>query len=62
MKISDDILRVKREVEAEFFGEEQNWNRVENTVITLTLHIKAVENIECNICVLCTHLFLLEGS
>ncbi|KAK1403623.1 Eukaryotic translation initiation factor [Heracleum sosnowskyi] len=32
VKISDDILRVKREVEAEFFGEEQNWNRVENSL------------------------------
>lgn len=32
VKINDDILRVKREVEAEFFGEEQNWNRAENSV------------------------------
>ncbi|KAL1819734.1 hypothetical protein ACET3Z_014603 [Daucus carota] len=30
-KINDDILRVKQEVEAEFFGEDQNWNRVENS-------------------------------
>ncbi|KAK1399907.1 eukaryotic translation initiation factor-like [Heracleum sosnowskyi] len=32
VKITDDILRVKREVEAEFFGDDQNWNRVENNL------------------------------
>lgn len=32
MKITDDILRVKQEVEAEFFGADQDWNRVENNV------------------------------
>lgn len=62
MKINDDIQRVKREVEAEFFGEEQNWNRVENSVSKPYRTLKAVENIMCNICVLCTHLFLLKGG
>lgn len=32
VKINDDIRRVKREVEAEFFGEVQNWNRIESSL------------------------------
>ncbi|WOH01140.1 hypothetical protein DCAR_0520521 [Daucus carota subsp. sativus] len=32
VKITDDILRVKQEVEAEFFGADQDWNRVENNL------------------------------
>ncbi|TXG60725.1 hypothetical protein EZV62_012088 [Acer yangbiense] len=30
VQISDDILKIKREIEAEVFGEEQSWGRAEN--------------------------------
>lgn len=30
--MSDDILKIKREIESEVFGEEQTWSRVENNV------------------------------
>ncbi|XP_062157558.1 eukaryotic translation initiation factor [Alnus glutinosa] len=31
VEVPDDILRIKREIDAEFFGEDQNWGRVETT-------------------------------
>jgi hypothetical protein len=34
VEVPDDILRVKREIDAEFFGEDQNWGRVE-TIVSL---------------------------
>lgn len=30
--VSDDILKIKQEIEAELFGEEQNWGRGESSV------------------------------
>lgn len=34
ISIPDDILKVKQEVEAEFFGTDPTWGRVETTVCT----------------------------
>lgn len=35
--IPDEILKIRREIEAEFLGEDQNWGRVETNVCSWTI-------------------------
>lgn len=35
VEVPDDILKIKREIDAEINGEDQNWSRTESNVIFL---------------------------
>ena len=39
VEVPDDILKIKRDIEVEIFGEEQSWSRGESNVSMLVVHL-----------------------